>query len=560
MSTLIFLLNLTGATMLLLFAVRMVQTGIERSMGASFKRIITARKDSRVRTAMAGILLAIILQSATAAALLASGFTASGLLSFAGALSVVLGADFGSALVIQILSFDLHWMVPALLAVGGYLFLKAFSQTQRQIGRMLLGIAFILLALRLIGEAMEPIRESAFLPAIASYLSTDYVTAFLVGAAVTFIMHSSVAAILMFVTFVSLGVLPVEAGASLVLGANLGSALLPIWLSRGMAVAARRVPLGNLFLRGTGAVVAMVIVNNTPILTLLSGFADGQVLVSVHLTFNIVLLFVALPFVSLLEGPLLAIMPDPKPTADKDEAFTPKSALDQKVINIPQMALASLTREVLRMSQIVEVMAQPVMELYESGDLERIKSVQHLDERVNAALSDIRLYVAAIPSKKMTKAETRRSRELIEYSINLETAGDIIAKNLLHLAESKARKGVKFSKAGWEELQSMHERVLSNMSLAFNVLLSEDIESARQLIEEKADFAGKERKSRKKHLKRLREGSEISLESSDIHLETLRALKDLNSQIAAVAYPILYKHGQLLETRLVETMHSEDHS
>ncbi len=559
MTTLAFLLNLTGATMLLLFAVRMVQTGIERSMGPSFKRIITSRKESQVRTAMAGILLAIVLQSATAANLLAAGFTASGLLSLTGGLAVVLGADFGSAMVIQVLSFDLHWMVPALLAVGGYLFLKAASQTQRQVGRMLLGIAFILLALRLIGEAMDPIRESDFLPVIATYLTTDYITAFLMGAAITFIMHSSVAAILMFVTFVSLGVLPVAAGVSLVLGANLGSALLAIWLSRGMAIAARRVPMGNLILRGSGAVLALLLVNNTPLLSLFDLFTSGQVLVSVHLTFNIILLALTLPFVGMLEKPLKVLLPDAPESEHSEEKFAPKSALDQNVINIPQMALASLTREVLRMSQIVEIMAQPVMELYESGDLERIKAVKKLDEDVNAALSDIRLYVAAIPRDKMSKAEARRSRDLIEYSINLETAGDIIAKNLLHLAENKARRGLKFSKAGWDELQSMHERVMSNMNLAFNVLLSEDIESARQLMEQKSDFTRNERKSRKKHLKRLREGSEISLESSDIHLETLRALKDLNSQIAAVAYPILYKHGQLLETRLVETMDKEEH-
>ncbi len=559
MTTLAFLLNLTGATMLLLFAVRMVQTGIERSMGPSFKRIITSRKESRIRTAMAGILLAIVLQSATAANLLAAGFTASGLLSLTGGLAVVLGADFGSAMVIQVLSFDLHWMVPALLAIGGYLFLKAASQTQRQVGRMLLGIAFILLALRLIGEAMDPIRESDFLPVIATYLTTDYITAFLMGAAITFIMHSSVAAILMFVTFVSLGVLPVAAGVSLVLGANLGSALLAIWLSRGMAIAARRVPMGNLILRGSGAVLALLLVNNTPLLSLFDLFTSGQVLVSVHLTFNIILLALTLPFIGMLEKPLKVLLPDAPESEHSEEKFAPKSALDQNVINIPQMALASLTREVLRMSQIVEIMAQPVMELYESGDLERIKAVKKLDEDVNAALSDIRLYVAAIPRDKMSKAEARRSRDLIEYSINLETAGDIIAKNLLHLAENKARRGLKFSKAGWDELQSMHERVMSNMNLAFNVLLSEDIESARQLMEQKSDFTRNERKSRKKHLKRLREGSEISLESSDIHLETLRALKDLNSQIAAVAYPILYKHGQLLETRLVETMDKEEH-
>jgi len=96
------------------------------------------------------------------------------------------------------------------------------------------------------------------------------------------------------------------------------------------------------------------------------------------------------------------------------------------------------------------------------------------------------------------------------------------------------------------------------MALAFNVLVSEDIESARLLMAEKTEMAAKERRSRKRHLKRLREGTENSFESSDVHLETLRALKQLNSQIAAIAYPILYRTGQLLETRLVETVQDDE--
>jgi phosphate:Na+ symporter len=97
----------------------------------------------------------------------------------------------------------------------------------------------------------------------------------------------------------------------------------------------------------------------------------------------------------------------------------------------------------------------------------------------------------------------------------------------------------------------MHDKVVANMTLAFDVLISEDLEAARLLMEEKNEMARIERRSRKKHLKRIRHGEEISLESSDLHLETLRALKDLNSQIASIAYPILIRNGQLLETRLV---------
>ena len=158
----------------------------------------------------------------------------------------------------------------------------------------------------------------------------------------------------------------------------------------------------------------------------------------------------------------------------------------------------------------------------------------------------------------MRKADRKLARDLTEYAIAVETAGDIIVKRLLPLAKDKSDQRIMFSAAGKEELVSIHERVMSNMSLAFNVLVSDDLESARLLLEEKSEMTRMERKSRKRHLQRLSEGTQISFESSDIHLETVSALREFNSHISAVAYPILYRGGQLLETRLIQGMGKEE--
>ena len=556
MNVLAFFLNLAGATMLLLFAVRLVQTGIERAFGPSFTRVMTNQKRNRIQTSIIGMLLAIVLQSSTATALLATGFAAGGFLTVSNGLAIVLGADLGSALVIQILSFDLDWLVPFLLAIGGWLFLKVERRGLRQTGRILMGVGFILISLQMIGAASEPIRESDLLPAMAGYLGSEYVTSFLIGAGLAFIMHSSVAAILLFVTLVILGVLPVDAGVSLVLGANLGGATLPLWLSRGMSAYARRIPVGNLILRGTASVVALFLVNLTPVLSIFDGFGPGQYLVNVHLSFNFMLLIIGLPFTKIIEKPLALLAPEP--TAEKQtDIYKPMSALDRAVLDSPKLALAGVTREVLRMGQIVEVMVHPVMELYENFDKERMLKVRKMDLEVNSTFSNIRRYVAELQRGELSNDDAKRARELTEFSINLENAGDIVAKRLLVLAESKNLKTMEFSKQGWKELVTLHERVTCNIKLAFNVLISEDLVAARTLIEEKTEMTTMERKSRKQHLKRLREGEEISFESSNIHLETLRNLKELNSLFASVAYPILYKRGQLLETRLVESMGPE---
>lgn len=548
-----FLISLAGATMLLLFAVRMVRTGIERSYGASFQRVLTGQR-SLTQASLVGLVLAIVLQSSAAVALLTSGFAASGMLSFPTGLAIVLGGDLGSALIIQILSFKLDWLVPMLLAVGGYMFVKVEARKARQLGRILLGVAFILISLRFLREAMDPIRDSTFLPAVAGYLARDYVTAFLVGAALAFVMHSSVAAILMCVTLVQIDAIPFAAGLSLVLGANFGSAFIPVWLSRGMDLSARRIPFANLILRGSWAVVTLFAAN----LALRSGALGdpqgGQMLVYAHLAFNASLLILALPLCKPLQAVMLRLLPDPLVAETEVATGLPTSVLDLTNIGPPTQALASLKRELLRMSGLVETMFRPVLDLYQSGDKAQIRAVQALDGEVNDCLSGIRSFVAAIPPEEFGKANAKAARDMVEYAIRLETAGDVVAKRLTVLAGEMRKKDHKFSSEGWMELTRLHESILANLCLASNVLISDDLESARLLSLEKTELKRAERDSRKRHLKRLQGGSTESFETSDIHLETLRGLREFNSHIAAVAYPILYQNGQLLETRLIEDM------
>ncbi|WP_170400270.1 Na/Pi cotransporter family protein [Ruegeria arenilitoris] len=555
MAIVTFLISLTGATMLLLFAVRMVRTGIERSYGASFQRVMT-RQRSYLQASLVGLTMAVVLQSSAAVALLTSGFAASGMLSFPVGLAIVLGGDLGSALIIQVLSFQLDWLVPMLLAIGGYLFVKTEAKKARQLGRILMGVAFILISLRFLREAMDPIRDSAFLPAVADYLARDYITAFLVGGALAFVMHSSVAAILMCVTLVQIGAIPFAAGMSLVFGANFGSAFLPVWLTRGMPVTAQRIPYANLALRGSWALATLFAANLALRTGLLGDPQGGQMLVNVHIAFNLSLLVLALPFCGRLAALYERFLPD-RNKEQKPKPARPVSALDMETVANPSQALPSLKRELLRMSDLLETMFRPTLELYRSGDKEQIQSVQAIDEDVNQCLSGIRAFVAAIPPDLYEKQDAKTARDLMEIAIRLETAGDVVAKRLTVLASEMRTKGSSFSQDGWSELVQMHEGILANMKLASNVLISDDLESARLLSLEKTEIKRVERDSRKRHLRRLQRGTRESFETSDIHLETLRAFREFNSHIASVAYPVLYRNGQLLETRLIKEIADE---
>lgn len=548
------LLQLAGAIMLLLWAVRMVRTGVERAHGALLREALRSATKGRLRAAAAGTVLAVMLQSATAVAVLTAGFAATGVMTVSGGLAVMLGADVGSALVVQALSFDLSWLVPLLLFAGATMFLKVEARIIKQTGRTLLGIAFILISLRMVGEATAPMRHSALLPMAIDYLRGDPVTALAAAALFTWLIHSSVASVLLFMSMAAQGVLPAEVALPMILGVNLGAGLVAVGLTRGQAIEARRIPLGNLIFRATAGVIILLGLQAATLPMSWFGENAARQVVNLHLAFNLALLVACLPFTVAMERLARRILPDvPVGEETFDLMSRRKSALDRTVIKMPSVALASATREVLRMAETVEIMLRPVMELFESGDKQRVAQLRRLDEEVNRAHTDIKLYIAEVNRGTMSQDEARRGIELTDLAINLEHAGDIIAKNLLVLAEEKSDKRLSFSREGWSELTALHDRVLANMQIAMNVLVSGDLEAARQLVVEKERMRKLERDSHERHLKRLQSGTVLSIETSDIHLEAVRALKEFNSLLVSVAYPILTQSGDLLESRLART-------
>ncbi|MCY1706642.1 Na/Pi cotransporter family protein [Pannonibacter sp. SL95] len=544
------LLHLAAAVMLLLWAVRMVRTGIERAYGPALRNAMRHARGGTPGMAAAGVVLAIVLQSATAVGVLAVGFCASSIIGVGTGIAALLGADLGSALVVKLLSFDLSELIPGLMLVGATLFLKFESRQVRQIGRITLGIAFILLSLQLVGQATAPARQSEVLPQIAGYLAGDPLMALAVSALIAWGLHSSVATLILFASFAANGVLPVEAAAPMVLGANVGGGLVAVWLTRGAALPARRIPLGNLIFRCVAAAIALVALQLFPALLGGLGGSPAVQLVNFHVAFNLCLVVAALPFIRPMERLTARLWP--VPAQEMQETATYRSALDRSTTARPVLALASAQRELLRMGEAVEAMLRPVLDMLDAGDPLQIGRLRAMDQEVNRRHTDIKLFIADVNRGSLSADEARRSLELASLAIDFEAMGDIIAKNLLTQAEEMSRLRLRFSREGWGEIQALHARVLVNMHMALNVLVSSDLESARQLAAEKSVLRRMERESHDRHLARLRAGAAETLDTSDIHLEVVRALKEVNSLLVKVAYPILSEQGYLRDTRLVE--------
>jgi phosphate:Na+ symporter len=541
-------INLAGAVALLLWATRMVRTGIERAYGDLLREKMRSALGNRVNAAAAGFLLAICLQSATAVALIVSGFAAAGYVAPTIGIAALLGADLGSAFVTRILRHDLSLMVPVLMIAGTVAF-RTSSRRWREIGRILFGLGLLLLSLRLIGEASLPLKESQALPVIMGYLQQDWITAFVIAALIAWLFHSSVASILLFASLSGHGLVPDVLIIPFVLGVNFGGAVIGAVLTRGEEKAARIAPLGNVTIRGLGMVLVLALQIAIQVKPELYFATPADAVVWLHVLANAAVLVIGLPFTAVIGRMLESVLPsDAKDDDTSDAALL--SALDPGDIANPPRALDNATREVVGMCDRIEVMLTRIFDAFQHPDEQQMTQIERLDDSVDRFNRNIKLYLAKISSNELSEDAARRQQNLLEATINLEQVGDIISQNMLAKARKKQARRASFSEEGLRELTAMHQRVLRNARLAFNLLVNRDLEHARQLVQEKETVRDMVRVSEENHIRRLG-GNVASIDSSSIHIDTMRDLKEINSLLVSIAYPVLAKAGQLRASRLL---------
>ncbi|PPB81202.1 phosphate:Na+ symporter [Albidovulum inexpectatum] len=543
----LFLLHVAGAAALLLWAVRLVRTGVERGWSADLRKLLRGSAEYRLRAALAGTGAAVLLQSSTAVAILVAGFVASGALPGIAALSIVLGADLGSAIVARILLVRMDWVVPLLLLAGVTLFLRTSRLELRMAGRVLIGLALIFVALSMLRAATGPLVSSPGVGIAISYLGNDLFTAFLIGGLFAWGVQSSVAAVLVFVTLAAEGLLPAPVGAAMVLGANLGGAMIAHVLTLNAEISARRVIRANLVLRGGAAVTVLFVLSlMAPPLDLLGATPATQLIV-LHIVFNLVLMLVGL----VLASPVMALAERMVASPVAQARIARISALDPEALTNPDRALTCARREILAMGESVEAMLRPVMGLYRQWDEATAQAIRDRDAEIDRMHIAIKLYLARL-TRSVGDDDTiaRRILALADIAVNLEGAGNTISDTMLNLAQRRERLGLAFSDEGWAELCDFHDRVLANAQAGLNLLVTMDPDAARALVVEKDRIRDIEQQLQRSHLERLKQGRVESIETSNIHQETLRALKQVNAAFAMIAYPILSETGDLLSSRL----------
>lgn len=539
-------MELAGGVALLLWALRMVRTGILRAYGGNLRRLLAAATGNRFSAFLAGIGVTALLQSSTATGVMAASFVGRDLLAVGPALAIMLGADVGSTLAAQILSFNPKLLSPVLLLGGVLTFLNAKATRTRDLGRVAVGAGLLILGLQLILAASAPLRQSPVLAQVVAAISDEPFLGLLIGALLAWACHSSIAVVLLVMSLAAGGVIPPVFALALILGVNIGGALPAIAMTTGEGRPARRVPLGNLLFRTLGAVLALPFCALAAERLALLEADPARLVANFHLLFNLAL---AVLFIG-LTGPMAALCRRLLPDLPSEDSPGRPRYLDSSVTDTPSVAIACAAREALRMGDVVSDMLRRTFDVFRNDDRKLREEVERTDDVVDQLHEAIKLYLMEVSREGLDPSEGRRVQEIVAFTTNLEHIGDIIDKNLMELAAKKIRNKLAFSVDGLSEIEALHRRVSENMQLALGVFLSGDLKSARQLISEKDRFRELERRAAESHLDRLRSGRTESIETSSLHLDVLRDLKRIHSHLASVAYPILEQAGELRATRL----------
>jgi phosphate:Na+ symporter len=531
---------------LLLWGVHMVQSGVQRAFGARLRVLLGRALKGRLSAALAGLGVTTVLQSSTATGLMVTGFVGGGLVGLAPALAVMLGANIGTTLIVQLLSFNIYVVAPASVLAGLVVFRRE-GASYRDFGRVFIGLGLILIALHEFSSLLQPVLTTPLVRQALSQLSGHIIFIVLATAMLAWAAHSSAAVVLLGMSLAAQGVIPAPTALAFVLGANLGSSINPVLeAASGAGGDARRLPLGNLLVRAVG------------VLAILAGFHEIAALVSrleptparavadFHTAFNLALALLVFPWVGAYAALLERLIPSAPVTADPARPlYLDPAARD------PAVALGGAAREALRMADVLEAMLRGFRAALETVDRREVADIQRADDVLDKLNHAIKAYVASLDQERLTGGDHRRSTRILAFATSLEQAGDVVDKGLLRLVGKLAKRDLVFSAENQAALLTLTERLIANVRAAAALFVSSEERGARLLVREKEAFREFEAEASTRHFAELRSGALPTVETSALFLDALGDLKRVNAYLVeAAAYPVLEARGDLLPTRL----------
>ena len=539
------LIELLGSIALLLWGLRMVRTGVMRSYGTNIKRFARRSEGKIFPAFLSGLIVAALLQSSTAAVLISASFAGQSLIGVSTAFITMLGADIGTSIAVLIASQKFTTLAPLLLAVGIFGFIASKENKRQNVFRAISGLGMILLALILISSTAGDLAELREFKSLLEVFNNQPVFFVLLALVLTYLSYSSLAIVLLSVSFLATGVIGLNESLYIVLGANLGSGMLPLISSWNSSDLEKNPIIANLIVR------SLCIVLFYPFVSVFSNFSITFISVELvpaiyHLSLNISVAIIGIIFSKQFLSISFNLFSENKIEGQLNN----HNILESDDFSMPAVSLINAKREALRMAEVSQSMVVSSLSVIKDDNEMVRHEIIKKESIVDDFYDSIKLYIARILQEELSPKESQQALNILNFTTNMEHIGDIVNNSLMEISGRKIAKHIHFSKEGFSEIISIHEEVCANYDLAINTFVSNDCELAKVLYEKKQELHKLEKRSVSQHLQRIGKGVADSLDTSSMHIDVVRDYKRVNSLLSSIAYPILFASGEMLETRL----------
>lgn len=542
-------IGFAGFVALLLWGVRMVQAGVQRAFGKALSAWMRRAMGTARHAFLIGLLVTAAIQSSTATGLLVSNFAVDGLVALVPGLAAMLGANVGTTLIVQALSFDLSALAPALILAGVWMYRHYSPGRRRDIGRVLIGLGLLLLSLEELVAIFEPFKSAPALVSVLEFLEQTPSLTLIASIIITWASHSSVAVVILVMSLASNGLVTPEAAYVLVLGANLGTAVNPVLeTSTDGNPAQRRVPIGNLGTRLVGCALALALLPWSGQIMHFMSADSARAVANFHLAFNVV---VALCFMPLL-GPYSRLLQRLLPQKINADDPTRPRYLDNSSRDVPAIMLSQAKRESLRMTDLLaESLALTRQSFARNDDGVAILKGRQLNQTISQLYRSISTFITRQDREVMSTDDEQALKGILTFSLNIARAAGVSDTRLLNQSEMlrHARWGLMPEQES--ELADLLKRVQGNLRQATALFVSPNRDMARQLAFEKDYFRALEARTIQSNLHHQESNDPAAFEASSFYLEIIGDVAELNAYLVeAIAYPILAHYGELRPNRL----------
>lgn len=549
MKEIFILLNFGGYIALLMWGVHMVQTGVQRAFGAQLGVWLGQALNRPSKAFISGALITSAVQSSTATGLMITSFAAGGLLALVPALAAMLGANVGTTLIVQLLSFNFTAIAPGLILLGVWMFQSQRPGRKRDLGRVAIGLGLLLLALHELVSLFAPLEQAPLLKTILDALADAPLVGLLLAAALTWAAHSSVAIVILIMSLASHSFIAPELTYAMVLGANLGTAINPILegTQGENDPSAKRLPMGNFGTRLAGCTLGMLLLPWVP--AAMSWLTDdpARAVANFHTLFNIVIAALFFPLLKPYAKLLTKRFPKRN---DPDDPAKPLY-LDESAREVPAVALGNAAREALRLADMLQSILSMARTALLSNNNQSNNHIRYILSAVNRLEMAITAYLAKLDHESLNTTDTRRLNEILSFASNISHAASVSVTSLSAHTSTLRKLATPLSPLQKDELNKVFDRLTRNQRQAAALFVAEDVKTARYLAFEKDYFRELESAVAERHLHAIKAGNIDSADLGSVYLEIIRDLGAINAfLVSAVAYPILSKHGELLANRV----------